>query len=79
MLARAIAGRPGLLLIDGLLDALPDEEAAELFQMLCDSRQPWTLIIVTSRIALHEHCTRVIELGSDFDFEAAETTEAKHE
>ncbi|HRX79784.1 MAG TPA: ABC transporter ATP-binding protein [Pirellulaceae bacterium] len=79
MLARAIAGRPGLLLIDGLLDALPDHEAGELLQMLGDSRQPWTLILVTGRTSLHDHCTRVIELGSDLDSEVVEPTETKHE
>jgi len=65
MLARAIAGRPGLLLIDGVLDTLPDEEAEELMGTLCDPRQPWTLLIVTSRASLHEHCQRVVELRED--------------
>ena len=62
MLARAIVGKPGLLLIDGVLDTLPDEEAEELMGTLCDPRQPWTLLIVTSRAALHQRCTRVFEL-----------------
>ena len=62
MLARAVAGRPGLLLVDGVLDTLPDEEAEELMGTLCDPRQPWTLLIVTSRTSLHEHCQRVVEL-----------------
>ncbi len=65
MLARAIVGRPGLLLIDGVLDTLPDEEAEELMRTLCDPRQPWTLLIVTSRMSLHEHCQRVVELRED--------------
>ena len=62
MLARAVVGRPGLLLIDGVLDTLPDEEAEELMGTLCDPRQPWTLLIVTSRASLHQQCTRVVEL-----------------
>ncbi len=65
MLARAIVGRPGLLLIDGVLDSLPDEEVEELMRMLCDPRQPWTLLIVTGRASLQEQCTRVIELQPD--------------
>jgi len=62
MLARAIVGRPGLLLVDGVLDSLPDEEADELMGTLCDSRQPWTLLIVTGRASLQKRCTRVVEL-----------------
>ena len=62
MLARAIVGRPGLLLIDGILDSLPDEEADELMGTLCDPLQAWTLLIVTSRASLHQQCTRVVEL-----------------
>ena len=62
MLARAIVGRPGLLLIDGVLDTLPDEEAEEVIRTLRDPRQPWTLLIVTSRALLQGHCTRVVEL-----------------
>ncbi len=65
MLARAVAGRPGLLLVDGVLDAFPDEEAEELLQMLCDPQQPWTLVIVTSRMSLGGYCTRAIELGAE--------------
>lgn len=62
LLARAIVGRPGLLLLDGALDALPDEEADELMGTLCDSSQPWTLLIVTGRTTLQNRCRRLIEL-----------------
>jgi len=62
MLARAIVGRPGLLLVDGVLETLPDEEANELMGMLCDSHQPWTLLIVTGRTSLQKHCPHVVEL-----------------
>jgi putative ABC transport system ATP-binding protein len=65
MLARALVGRPGLLLIDGVLDTLPDEEAEELMRMLCDPHQPWTLIIVSNRRSLHEHCNRIVPLNSN--------------
>ncbi|MDZ4784410.1 MAG: ABC transporter ATP-binding protein [Planctomycetia bacterium] len=62
MLARAIVSRPGLLLVDGVLDTLPDEEAVELMGALCDSRRPWTLLTVTGRASLQKQCSRVIEL-----------------
>lgn len=74
MLARALVGRPGLLLVDGVLDGFPDEEAEELLQMLCDPRQPWTLIMVTSRTSLVENYARVIELGGEVEVSLGETT-----
>ena len=49
MVARAIAARPGLLLVDATLDALPDAEVKQLIRLLTDLERPWTLIIVTGR------------------------------
>ncbi|QDT44470.1 Alpha-hemolysin translocation ATP-binding protein HlyB [Gimesia alba] len=63
MLARAIVGRPRLLLIDGLIDALPDHEAEQLTQMLVDPARLWTLIMVTGRRSLAELGTEIYELG----------------
>lgn len=62
MLARAIAGRPALLLIDRLLDVFPDREAAELTRMLSEPDQPWTLIMVTFRDRLMEFGTSRVDL-----------------
>ncbi len=62
MLARAVVGRPGLLMIDGILDAFPDNEAEELLRMLGDKRMPWTLLLVTNRAALVDLCDRTIEI-----------------
>jgi ABC-type multidrug transport system fused ATPase/permease subunit len=64
MLARAIVARPGLLLVDGILDALSDQEGTELMSRLCDSRQPWTLVIKTGRGALQRQCQRIIETSA---------------
>ncbi|QDU49551.1 peptidase domain-containing ABC transporter [Gimesia panareensis] len=67
MLARAIVGRPRLLLIDGLLDTLPDEEAESLTRMLSEPARLWTLIMVTGR-------RNLVELGSSVH--ALQDTEA---
>ncbi len=63
MLARAIVGRPRLLLIDGLIDAFPDREAEQLTRMLVDPERLWTLIMVTGRVSLAEAGTAIHELG----------------
>jgi len=51
-LARAIAGRPKLLLIDRVLDAFPDDEARVLAHMLTHRDHSWTLVVVTGRESL---------------------------
>lgn len=65
MVARAIAGRPTLLLVDAVLDGLPDEDAEELMDLLVDPRQPWTLFMVTGRKKLAQMGTRLVTLTHD--------------
>lgn len=62
MIARAIAGHPRLLLIDGLLDWLPDEQAERILQRLIDSREGMTVVLVTGRRALQSMVDRVVTL-----------------
>ena len=76
MLARAIVGQPRLLLIDGLLDALPDEEALELTRMLANPTQPWTLIMVTGRRALAALGTHIHNLTAQRPKLAGRTSHA---
>jgi len=54
MLARAIVGRPRLLLVDGIIDVFSDDEADRLTRMLVDPDRLWTLIMVTGRQSLAE-------------------------
>lgn len=65
MIARAIVARPRLLLIDGMIDAFPDEEAEELTQMLVDPQRLWTLIMVTGRQNLADTGTVIQTFGED--------------
>lgn len=55
-LARAMAGHPGLLLIDRTLDGLDLEQPPGLVTTLFDSRSPWTLIVATSRDDVRRRC-----------------------
>jgi len=64
MIARAIVGRPALLLIDGLLDALPDDDAERLTEMLWQPEHPWTLVLVTGRESLARRATTRLTLAS---------------
>jgi putative ABC transport system ATP-binding protein len=51
MIARAVIGKPRLLLIDGTLDALPDDEAAAIVRRVMDPSRSWTVICATTRAA----------------------------
>ncbi|MCA9067278.1 MAG: ABC transporter ATP-binding protein, partial [Planctomycetaceae bacterium] len=55
-LARAIAGQPRLLLVDGVLDALSDEELSPLLNHLTHPDSPWTLILATGREEIASRC-----------------------
>lgn len=62
MLARAVAGNPGLLLIDSTLDALPQDEAKQILDSIHDEFKG-TLILFTSRESLGKLCQNLVKLG----------------
>ena len=61
-IARAIAGRPRLLLLDATLDALDVAACPDLLDALFDPAAPWTLLVVTARDDIRSRCGRVLEL-----------------
>ncbi len=56
MIARAIATRPRLLLIDGVLDRLPPKMRMRIWERLSDRRQPWTIVLSTSDPEIIAQC-----------------------
>ncbi len=60
-IARAIAGRPRLLLIDGLLDGLDMHDCPELVASLFVRDTPWTLVVVTARDAITNSCDSTVD------------------
>lgn len=73
MIARAIVARPRVLLIDGTLDALPDESARQVLENLLRSPRPWTLVVATGRREIAALCDREYRLGGSTEpgFQAA--------
>lgn len=59
-IARAAIGRPGLLLIDGMLDMLGNDELEKCLSYLTSEDQPWTLIVTTSREDIAARFARTI-------------------
>ena len=60
-IARAIVGRPRLLLINGMLDRLDLRSSPELIESLFDRSAPWTPVIVTARDDIQRRCDRTVE------------------
>jgi ABC-type bacteriocin/lantibiotic exporter with double-glycine peptidase domain len=62
-LARAMVGRPGVLLVDGLLDTLSGRELDELLDQLTSADRPWTLVVATSREDIAERFEKRIDVA----------------
>lgn len=60
MIARAIAGKPRLLLIDGVLDSLSDDDFNLISEVLFAPDAPWTLIATSGRGSLIQKATQAI-------------------
>lgn len=63
-IARALVGRPRLLILDGILDHLDLRSCPELLDRLFDRQAPWTLLISTHNPELQARCDRILSLGA---------------
>jgi len=61
-LARAIAGRPALLLLDGVLDEMDENTRRHIGKALFAANAPWTLLVLTRSPSVAALCGRVVEL-----------------
>jgi ABC-type transport system involved in cytochrome bd biosynthesis fused ATPase/permease subunit len=64
VLARAVLGRPSLLLVDQLLDGLDEQTSAELAAVLLDPQMPWTVIVTTRDPRVAARFPRTIDLDA---------------
>ncbi len=61
-IARAIAGDPGLIVIDGTLDSLADEDLEIAIAALTSEHRAWSTIVMTGRRSIAERFDKVLEL-----------------
>lgn len=64
MVARAIAARPRLLLIDGALEFLDDQLLSACVATLFSPRAPWTILVVSRRSAVRGQCDLRIDMSA---------------
>ena len=62
-IARATIGHPGLLIVDGTLDALGDQDLDRCLDGLLSPDRSWTLIVTTSRKDIAVRLSRTLTLG----------------
>jgi ABC-type bacteriocin/lantibiotic exporter with double-glycine peptidase domain len=62
MLARAILGKPRLLVLDETLDAMPPAMREQVLPDLFDRRHPWTVVVVTHKPDVAKACDRTVTL-----------------
>ncbi len=65
MLARAIVGRPRLLILDETLEQMDESIQKKIIPLIFDRSAPWTLVLVTHSPEIQSMCDRVIRLGSE--------------
>jgi ABC-type bacteriocin/lantibiotic exporter with double-glycine peptidase domain len=63
LLARAMVGKPSLLLLDGVLDGLASPLREDLARLVTSHDQNWTLLLVTNHPGIAGLCDREIVLG----------------
>jgi len=59
-IARALAGRPRLLVLDGVLDGHDLRDCPDLLSRLFDRATPWTLIVASTNPAIVGRCDRIV-------------------
>jgi len=69
LIARAIVRRPGLLILDGVLDLADCEGDSKLADFLFDPNAPWTLLISSANPQMISRCARVVPWESRNPFE----------
>lgn len=77
MLARAMLGQPHVVVIDGLLDNLSQDELDQVLTLLKRQKNDWMLIVTTRYGHIARQCGQVITLGTST--EGGMVTGGRHE
>lgn len=64
VMARALVGRPRLLLIDGFLDGMAEELRSQVIEFILSPTATWTVVLVSNDSSIRGRCGQSIELTS---------------
>ena len=62
LLARSIASKPSLLLLESAFDSLDDEDMKKIIDFLTDKSNNWTIVAVSNNIHYAKSCDQVVVL-----------------
>lgn len=62
VLARAILKKPKLLILEDALGQFCESETKSIIDMLCNSSNPWAIIVVSSNEYWKKYCTEIITM-----------------
>lgn len=79
MIARAVAGRPNLLVIDGLLDGLPDEKLDSVLSNLQSPHAHSTLLLLTGRQDMASKLQRAVKLVPNHSASKKQSSQIHHD
>lgn len=65
MVARAMLGRPKILILDDLMDELDSESQQCVFDAVLLPEAPWTVVILGNHEVGRDHGLRILRLGSE--------------
>lgn len=76
MIARAIVGYPRILLIDGTIDGLADDDLARVVGRMTEETSSWTLVLTTGRGDIARKFARIVRLPASASMPGASTISA---
>ena len=62
ILARCIAKKPGLIVLNDFFSSFSKKDKTNLLEMLCDTKNSWSMIAVSNDPAIMKRCDRVLVL-----------------
>lgn len=62
ILLRALLKKPQVLLLEDSLDQCSALETQKIIQYLCQSKHPWSIVVVSNNPIWEAHCDQVVEL-----------------
>ncbi len=62
ILARVLAKKPKLIIMDNLLDGLGEKDRERIYKLVTSKDNPWTLIAISNDSLMMDNCDRIINM-----------------
>ncbi len=62
ILARVLAKKPKLIIMDNLLDGLGEKDREQIYNLVTSKENPWTLIAISNDKLMIDNCDRIVNM-----------------